>query len=526
MTTRNPLLDRVAYGMLIGSVSVRGRGAALAGLRMCAARRAASQGSASMGLRSRPWRPREKPRRPAEGFTMGTIYKVDTDSLRYEDAYAERLAESELPRYRVPQALSDPMTVRNLVRDELYLDGNAVQKVATFCTTYNDDNVRYLMDISVNKNLIDKDEYPQSSEIENRCVHMLAALWNAPHAAQTIGCSTEGSSEACMLGGLALKWRWRAARRHRRASTGHPNLVCGPVQICWHKFARYFDVELRQVPLSGNALGMQPEQLKDYCDENTIGVVTTLGVTYTGTYEPVRELAAALDDIQEQKDLDIPIHVDAASGGFIAPFLHPDLEWDFRIPRVRSINASGHKYGLAPLGVGWVVWRDVADLPEDLVFRVDYLGGELPTFALNFSRPAGQVIAQYYLLLRHGHEGYRDIHRACASHARYIAEQLPKIGPFELLYDGQGALPAVCYRLAQESGPFSLYDLADQLRMRGWQVPTYKLPANRQDTTVQRILVRHGFSRELARLLVTDIKRSTSALTQGTSTPGTAFHHT
>jgi len=457
---------------------------------------------------------------------MGTIYHVGADSRLFEDAYAEPLAEHELPRYRMPQEKSDPQTVRNLIRDELNLDGNAAQNVATFCTTYDDDDVRCLMDMSVNKNLIDKDEYPQSADIENRCVCMLAALWNAPRASRAMGCSTEGSSEACMLGGLALKWRWRAGRQARGAPADRPNLVCGPVQICWHKFARYFDVELRQIPLAGSALGTQPEQLADYCDENTMGVITTLGVTFTGIYEPVRELAAVLDEVQARTGLDIPIHVDAASGGFIAPFLQPALEWDFRIPRVTSINASGHKYGLAPLGVGWVVWRDTADLPEGLVFRVDYLGGELPTFALNFSRPAGQVIAQYYLLLRHGHAGYRDIQKACADHARYVAERLPKTGPFQLLYDGQGALPAVSYKLAEESAPFTLYELSDRLRVRGWQVPAYPLPANRQDTIVQRILIRHGFSREMARLLVRDIERSVAALSDGSRAPQPAFHHT
>jgi glutamate decarboxylase len=456
---------------------------------------------------------------------VGTLYQITPDSRRFEDEYAETLAESELPRRKIPPAASDPRTVRDLIQDELDLDGNAAQNVATFCTTYNDEDVRLLMGISVNKNLIDKDEYPQSAEIENRCVHMIAALWHAPSAARTVGCSTEGSSEAAMLGGLALKWRWRAERRARATPADRPNLVCGPVQICWDKFARYFDVELRQIPLTGSSLGLRPEQLADHCDENTIGVVTTLGVTFTGTYEPVREVAAALDDIQARTGLDIPIHVDAASGGFVAPFLQPELEWDFRIPRVRSINGSGHKYGLAPLGVGWVVWRGAADLPEDLIFRVDYLGGELPTFALNFSRPAGQVIAQYYLFLRHGYAGYRDIHQACAGHARYIGKQLPKIGPFDVLYDGQGALPAVCYRLASEPGPFSLYDLSDQLRMRGWQVPSYKLPPDRQDTTVQRILVRHGFSRELARLLVSDIERGVRTLTGESRTPHTTFHH-
>jgi glutamate decarboxylase len=354
---------------------------------------------------------------------------------------------------------------------------------------------------------------------------MLADLWHAPDAGETIGCSTEGSSEACMLGGLALKWQWRKDRLAQGKSADRPNLVCGPVQICWHKFARYFDVELRQVPLTGDGLGMGPEDMAKYCDENTICVVATLGVTFTGIYEPVRELAAALDDLQERSGLDIPIHVDAASGGFIAPFLQPDLEWDFQVPRVKSINASGHKYGLAPLGVAWIVWRDTSDLPEELTFRVDYLGGDMPTFALNFSRPAGQIISQYYLLLRHGRDGYREIHEACAKSAHFIADQLPRVGPFELLYDGQGALPAVCYRINDDSAPFTLYDLSDHLRMRGWQVPSYPLPANRQDTVIQRILIRHGMSRDMTGLFVADLEAGVKTLTGGPRPSRSGFHH-
>jgi glutamate decarboxylase len=456
---------------------------------------------------------------------MGIIQRLTPKDDTNQDIFAGLLAEKNLPRYRVPQGSSDPREVRSLVSNELLLDGNAGQNLATFCTTYDDEDVRYLMDLAINKNMIDKDEYPQSAEIENRCVHMLADLWHAPDAGETIGCSTEGSSEACMLGGLALKWQWRKDRLAQGKSTDRPNLVCGPVQICWHKFARYFDVELRQVPLTGDGLGMGPEDMAKYCDENTICVVATLGVTFTGIYEPVRELAAALDDLQERSGLDIPIHVDAASGGFIAPFLQPDLEWDFQVPRVKSINASGHKYGLAPLGVAWIVWRDTSDLPEELTFRVDYLGGDMPTFALNFSRPAGQIISQYYLLLRHGRDGYREIHEACAKSAHFIADQLPRVGPFELLYDGQGALPAVCYRINDDSAPFTLYDLSDHLRMRGWQVPSYPLPANRQDTIIQRILIRHGMSRDMTGLFVADLEAGVKTLTGGPRPSRPGFHH-
>lgn len=343
------------------------------------------------------------------------------------DEYAATAASGPLPKYRIPDQSSDPRVVYDLVRDELFMDGNSRQNLATFCTTFADDEVRQLMDLSIDKNMIDKDEYPQTAEIEQRCVHMLADLWHAPRSWQTTGCSTTGSSEACMLGGLALKWKWKKRREAQGKPTDKPNFVCGPVQVCWEKFARYFDVEIRQVPLDDSSLGMRPEQLAAYCDENTIGVVATLGITFTCVYEPVQALASALDQLQRDIGLDIPIHVDAASGGFIAPFIQPELEWDFRIDRVKSINASGHKYGLAPLGVGWVVWRSTEDLPDDLIFWVDYLGGNMPTFALNFSRPAGEIIAQYYMLLRLGREGYRRVQQACADTAQALADGLAKL---------------------------------------------------------------------------------------------------
>ena len=351
------------------------------------------------------------------------IHTVSKDSAGAlgVDIYAAELAGEPLPKRRLSEAGVPGPVAYALIRDELILDGNARQNLATFCTTWMEPEVRQLMSDSIDKNMIDKDEYPQTAEIESRCVHILADLWHSPEAATTIGCSTTGSSEAAMLGGLALKWRWRKRRAAAGKPVDRPNLVCGPVQVCWEKFARYFDVELRQIPLRGEAMGMTPDQVAQYCDENTIGVVPTLGITFTGAYEPVAGIAAALDDLQQRTGLDIPIHVDAASGGFIAPFVQPDLEWDFRVARVKSINTSGHKYGMAPLGVGWVIWRDAAELPAELVFRVDYLGGDMPTFALNFSRPGGEIIAQYYNFLRLGREGYRRVQQACIDTA-----QLPR----------------------------------------------------------------------------------------------------
>ncbi|EBV1760862.1 glutamate decarboxylase, partial [Salmonella enterica subsp. enterica serovar Newport] len=423
---------------------------------------------------------------------------------------------------------SDPRIIYSVVRDELLLDGNSRQNLATFCTTWVEDEVKQLMTDSVDKNMIDKDEYPQTAEIESRCVHIIADLWNSPQAQETIGCSTTGSSEAAMLGGLAMKWRWRKNREKQGKETGKPNLVTGPVQVCWEKFARYFDVELRQIPLEGDALGMQPSDLRKYCDENTIGVVATLGVTFTGIYEPVAELAKELDAIQRDTGLDIPLHVDGASGGFIAPFIQPELVWDFRIERVKSINSSGHKYGLSPLGVGWVVWRSKEDLPEELVFNVDYLGGNMPTFALNFSRPGGQIIAQYYNFLRLGRAGYTKIQQACADTAQWLADELNKLGIFDLVYDGRGALPAVAYKLKPGVTQFNLYDLSDRIRTRGWLIASYPLPADREKTVVQRIMIRHGVSRDLAALLLDDIKRAIDHFRQNpvvNSTAKATFHH-
>ena len=450
------------------------------------------------------------------------------NSSEFIDIYASTDSDAKLPKYKMPDDSSDPRIIYSVVRDELLLDGNSRQNLATFCTTWVEDEVKQLMTDSVDKNMIDKDEYPQTAEIESRCVHIIADLWNSPQAQETIGCSTTGSSEAAMLGGLAMKWRWRKNREKQGKDTSKPNLVTGPVQVCWEKFARYFDVELRQIPLEGDALGMQPSDLRKYCDENTIGVVATLGVTFTGIYEPVAELAKELDAIQRDTGLDIPLHVDGASGGFIAPFIQPELVWDFRIERVKSINSSGHKYGLSPLGVGWVVWRSKEDLPEELVFNVDYLGGNMPTFALNFSRPGGQIIAQYYNFLRLGRAGYTKIQQACADTAQWLADELNKLGIFDLVYDGRGALPAVAYKLKPGVTQFNLYDLSDRIRTRGWLIASYPLPADREKTVVQRIMIRHGVSRDLAALLLDDIKRAIDHFRQNpvvNSTAKATFHH-
>jgi glutamate decarboxylase len=409
--------------------------------------------------------------------------------------------------YEFPEIKQDPQAVYQTIHDQLILDGNSQQNLATFCTTWIEPEVKLLMDESADKNMIDKDEYPQTAAIEERCVHMLANLWNSPEAASTIGCSTTGSSEAAMLGGLALKWNWRKRKRAEGKSTDTPNLIMGPVQVCWHKFCRYFDVEIREVPMEGDRLLLTPEEVLKRCDENTIGVVVTLGVTFTLQFEPVHAISVVLDKLHAETGLDIPIHVDGASGAFLAPFMQPDLLWDFRLPRVKSINASGHKFGLAPLGVGWALWREKQDLPEELIFNVNYLGGNMPTFALNFSRPGGEVICQYYDFLRLGKEGYREIQTECYELGRYLAEKLADFGLFRIIYDGHGGIPGLCWELKDPaSSSFTLYDFADRLRERGWLVPAYSMPPSREDLIIQRILIRHGFTREMADQLLLEMQ--------------------
>jgi glutamate decarboxylase len=438
----------------------------------------------------------------------------DRDSVRRElddSVFAGQDLATAMPKYRFPTDESRPEDAFQAVSDELMLDGNSRQNLATFCQTWEEPEVHRLMELSLDKNMIDKDEYPQTAEIERRAVHMVADLWNAPEAANTIGASAIGSSEACMLGGMAAKWRWREKRRAEGKPTDQPNMVCGPVQVVWHKFAKYWDVEMREVPMSPGHYAMTADDMLERVDENTIVVVPTFGVTYTGTYEPVKPLADALDKLQADTGLDVDIHVDGASGAFLAPFCAPDIEWDFRVPRVKSISTSGHKFGLAPLGVGWVVWRDKAELPDDLIFHVNYLGGDMPVFQINFSRPAGQIVAQYYDFLRLGREGYRRVHMASYETGQFLANEVSGLGPFELLCDSnpETGIPTVTWRIKEGIDPgYTLFDLADRLRIRGWQVPAYTLTGTASDIPVQRILVRQGVSRDLASLLLDDMRHA------------------
>ena len=445
-----------------------------------------------------------------------------TKSSVNDDIFDKNSAVKPLDKYKMPEKEADPKTMYQLIKDELMLDGNSRQNLATFCQTFVDEEIHQLMDDCIDKNMIDKDEYPQTAEIESRCVNIIADMWHA-NPNEATGTSTTGSSEACMLGGMAMKWRWRNARKAQGKSTDKPNLICGPVQVCWHKFARYWDVELREIPMENNRYISNAEEVIKRCDENTIGVVVTLGITFTGQYEPVKEIADALDKLHKEKGWDISIHVDGASGGFLAPFCAPDLVWDFRIPRVKSISTSGHKFGLSPLGCGWVVWGNKKDLPEDLVFNVNYLGGNMPTFAINFSRPGGQIVCQYYNLLRLGREGYTKVQQGCYDVGKFFASGIEKMGLFEMVYDcnPKTGIPAVTWKLkhadncsgdCSEKIPFDLYQLSDVLRERGWLLPAYSLPANCEKVVVQRVLIRHGCTFDLMALLLEDIERAIKKL--------------
>ena len=418
----------------------------------------------------------------------------------------------DLPRDSLREHGTGSEVAYDLLANELLLDGSARLNLATFVTTWMPPQAAILMAETADKNMIDKDEYPQTAEIERRCVNIVGRLWHAPGTGDVTGTSTTGSSEAAMLGGMALKWRWRERMKAAGKPTDRPNLVTGiNVQVCWEKFCRYWDVEPRLVPMEGDRFHLTAEEAVKLCDENTIGVVTVLGSTFDGSYEPVSEICSALDELAARGGPDVPVHVDAASGGFIAPFVQPELKWDFQLPRVQSINASGHKYGLVYPGVGWAIWRDRDALPSDLVFEVNYLGGSMPTFALNFSRPGSEVVAQYYMFVTLGAEGYRAVQQGSSAVAQHIAREVAAMGPYQLITDGSD-LPVFAFTLAADVENYTVFDVSARLREEGWLVPAYTFPENRQDLSVLRVVVRAGMTLDMADLFLDALRKQTQAL--------------
>jgi glutamate decarboxylase len=453
-----------------------------------------------------------------------------TSSRRHLETSPLFTQEGKIPRHVMPDGELPPDLAYQIIHDELMIDGNARLNVATFVSTWMEPQAQRLMAESFDKNMIDKDEYPQTAEIENRCVRMLSRLWHAPETDMATGCSTTGSSEAAMLGGLTLKRRWKTRREAEGKPVDKPNLVMGiNVQVCWEKFANYWDIEMRLVPMEGDRLHLNAEEAVRHCDENTVGVVAILGSTFDGSYEPVEEICDALDVFEQETGIDVPVHVDGASGAFIAPFVDEDLVWDFRLPRVASINASGHKYGLVYPGVGWVVWRDEKALPAELIFWVNYLGDNMPTFALNFSRPGAQVIAQYYNFLRLGFEGYKRVQGYAREVAMRLAGEIEKLGPFELITRGD-ELPVFAFTVGDQVDNYTVFDVSNALRSRGWQVPAYTFPENRTDLDALRVVVRRGFTHDLADLLLSDMKREIGLLEKQaapvhTRETAAGFHH-
>lgn len=439
------------------------------------------------------------------------VHKHVSNNDYLDPAYTGRLSRSPIPKHRIPDTESLPAAAYRMIHDELLLDGSSRLNMATFVTTWMEPEAEKLMAESFDKNMIDKDEYPQTAEIERRCVNIVADLFHAPAGGDAVGVSTIGSSEAVMLGGLAMKWRWRQRREAAGLPTDRPNMVMGSnVQVVWEKFCKYWDVEPRYVPVTQDRFVVDPDDVMTRVDAHTIGVIPILGTTFTGEFEPIKDIHDRVVAYNAANGDDIPIHVDAASGGFVAPFLHPELEWDFRLPQVKSINVSGHKYGLTYPGIGFVVWRSADDLPEDLVFHVNYLGGDMPTFTLNFSRPGNQIVGQYYNFLRLGREGYTRIMEMLRDVAVYLSTEIAAMEPFEVLSDGS-AIPVLAFKVKDPSN-FTVFHISDQLRMGGWQVPAYTMPANATDLAVLRIVVREGFGMDLAEGLLEALRKAVSHL--------------
>jgi len=429
--------------------------------------------------------------------------KMKEPEKEHTTAYGLRYFDKSIPKYVMPEEGMPAEAAYRLIHDELNLDGNPSLNLASFVTTWMEPEADLLITENINKNFIDNDEYPQTAKIEERVVNMLARLFNAPEESQSIGTSAIGSSEAIMLGLLAHKWSWRKRRQAEGKPRDAPNIVMGAdVHTVWEKFARYFDVELKLIPLERKTYVVTVDDVAEEIDENTICVGAVLGTTFTGQMDPIKEIDQLLIEIKEAKGWDIPIHVDAASGGFVAPFIHPGLEWDFRLSQVKSINVSGHKYGLVYPGVGWLVFKDKEDLPEDLIFKVTYLGGLMPNYSLNFSKGSSTIIAQYYNLIRLGKRGYRDIIRNMIDNSCYLAKKLRSSNKFEII-NKQGMFPIVTARLKDAN--FTVFQLSEKLREKGWIVPAYTLPEHAEDIAVMRMVIKENFSRDMVEMLFNDI---------------------
>jgi glutamate decarboxylase len=415
------------------------------------------------------------------------------------------------PDDALPEEGMVPLAAMRLIGEEMVLDGVPERNLATFVTTWMEPEAKQIITDSLNVNFIDHAEYPRTAEIEQRCIRMLANLFHAP--GETTGARTQGSSEAIMLGALSLKWNWRKRREAAGKPTDKPNLVFGgDVHVVWEKFCRYFDVEPRIVPLQRDKYTIGPEDVEPHLDENTIGVAAVLGTTFTGHMDDIRGINDLLVGRKHDDGLEVPLHIDGASGGFVWPFLYPHSEWDFRLEQVRSINVSGHKFGLVYPGIGWLIFRERADLAEDLVFYENYLGKTDATFTLNFSTGSSMVLAQYYNLIRLGHSGYKFVMEVMRSNAKLLSDRITEIGRFKVIGADSEQLPLVAFNLAGDE-PFDEFDIAWQVAAeRGWMLPAYTMPPNADHVNMLRALVKLNLTHALVETLVDDVHEACETL--------------
>jgi glutamate decarboxylase len=451
------------------------------------------------------------------------MHELDLDSEEtISPTYAGRSFSHDIPKYRLPAEGMSAGAAYQLVHDELNLDGNPALNLASFVTSWMEPQADLLAAETLAKNLIDQDEYPQTELVHRRVVSMIGRLFHAPAGSRSTGTATIGSSEAIMLAMLAHKRTWQKRREAEGQPTDRPNIVMGAdVHTCWEKFARYFEVQARVVPMQEGRYTIGADEVEPLLDEHTIGVAGLLGTTFTGQMDDLASLDALLARIETERGWRIPLHIDAASGGFLTPFSEPELEWDFRLPRVRSINVSNHKFGLVYPGMGTVVFREASDLPEELVFHINYLGGDMPNYSLNFSRPSNSVILQYFAFLRLGRDGYREIVANVLANAQALAHKLGSIDGLQLLNDATH-FPIVVLR-AEDSEKLDLTLLSQLLRERGWIVPAYTLPPDAEHITVLRMVIKENFSRDMVDLLAHDVRAAIATLERG---PGSRARRT
>jgi len=419
----------------------------------------------------------------------------------------------------------DPRVAYQLIHDELQTQGNPTLNMASFVTTVMDEECDRLISENLGVNYIDTEVYRANLSIQNRCVAILLDLCNAPEPDKGWGTECSGSSEALMLAMLTHKRTWQERRKAAGKPCDQPNIVMGnDVHLTWNKGAIYFELEQRLIPLHPERFTISAEEVVERVDENTICVVGVLGTSYTFDYDPIQEINDALVNLKNTKGLDIPLHVDGASGAFIAPFLNPELAWDFRLEQVKTINISGHKYGLVYPGIGWALWRDIKDIPSSLITETNVLGFVERSFSLNFSRGGAMILAQYYNFIRLGREGYTQIQNTMRENARYLARGIQEIGKFDILNAGELTPSCVC-KLKNEKR-YNAADVVAALAQHGWIVPAFSLPPNAETVNVMRFNVKETFSRDMAGILIDDIAKAINKLEATHSKPyGTCGTH-